>query len=61
MPNTRDIELAVGRALAKAYPWLMKVERLPGGGLLDTAALIFHPEPAANEPRFGDPPDRLAP
>lgn len=61
MPPTRDIELAVGRALAKAYPWLLKVKHPPGCGLIDFAALLIYP-PAVNEPQF-EPghPDKLTP
>lgn len=47
MPNTRDNELAVGRALAKAYPWLFKVERMPGAGLIGAPG-YFHGFEAAN-------------
>jgi len=32
MIRTRDIEIAYGRAFAKAYLWLFKVSLLPGGG-----------------------------
>lgn len=61
MIRTRDIELAVGRALARAYPWLLKVHHPPGCGLIDCAALLIYP-PAANDGRFEHAvPDRLTP
>lgn len=48
MIRTRDIELAVGRALAKAYPWLMKVLRPPGAGLIGAPGW-WHGFEAAND------------
>lgn len=48
MPSIRDIELTVGRALAQAYPWLLKVQRLPGAGLSDSCGL-WHGCEAAND------------
>ncbi len=49
MRRSRDIELAVGRALAKSHPWLLKVRQPPDCGLIDFAAVWLYP-PAANDP-----------
>lgn len=51
MITTRDIELAVGRAYAAAYPWFLKVSHPPGSGLHDVCGL-WHGYVAANEARF---------
>lgn len=51
MINTRDIELAVGRAYAAAYPWFLKVSHPPGAGLHDVCGL-WYGYVAANEARF---------
>ena len=50
MIRTRDVELAVGRAMAEAYPWLLKVERLPDVGLYDVCGM-WHGFEAANDDR----------
>ena len=44
------IEIEIGRAIGRAYPWLLKVERLPGAGLL-TLCAMWHGQPA-NEPHL---------
>lgn len=51
MIRTRCIELAVGRAFAKAYPWLAKVQRPSGAGLFDSSALLMYPA-ASNDVSF---------
>ena len=61
MAPIRDIELAVGRALVNAYPWMLKVQHPPGCGLIDFAAIRIY-SPAVNDARFeADPPDKLKP
>jgi hypothetical protein len=50
MIRTIDIERAVGRALAAAYPWLLKVQRPPGMGMHDSCG-YWHGYEAANDPR----------
>ena len=44
-----DLERAVGRALGRAYPWLTRVQRLPGAGMLWACFPGEHAE-AANDP-----------
>ena len=51
MAPIRDIELAVGRALVNAYPWMLKVQQPPGCGLIDFAAIWIYP-PAVNDALF---------
>lgn len=51
MINLIDIEIAVRKAYALAYPWLFKVERLPGAGVPDVCGL-WHGFDAVNEPCF---------
>lgn len=51
MISIRDIELAVRRAYAAAYPWFLKVSHPPDGGLHDICGL-WHGYVAANEERF---------
>lgn len=46
-----DLERAVGRALGRAYPWLTRVQRLPGVGMLWARHLLEHAE-AANTERY---------
>ena len=46
-----DIERAVGQALGRALPWLLKVQRLPGAGMLWACWPGEHAE-AANDGRF---------
>jgi hypothetical protein len=44
------VERAIARALAQAYPWLTKVEKLHDGGMI-APALPWWPD-AANDPRW---------
>ena len=46
-----DLERAVGRALGRAYPWLTRVQRLPGAGMLWACWPGEHAE-AANARRY---------
>lgn len=41
------IEVELGRYMGRTYPWLARVKRLPGGGLV-TACGFWHGE-AAND------------
>lgn len=45
-----DLERAVGWALGRAYPWLLKVEHPPGAGMLWAQMPGEHGE-ASNDPR----------
>ena len=47
-----EIERAIARGLAAAYPWLAKVQRLPGGGIWCPAP-SWWPD-AANDSKFCD-------
>lgn len=38
-------EIEIGRALGRAFPWMARVKRLPGGGIL-TQCGLWHAGPA---------------
>ncbi len=36
------IEIKTGRAMGRTFPWLAKVKRLPGGGVITQCGLWQH-------------------